>query len=357
MSESDANLQADVQAIDQQIRALLDARARLLQQHRDNGTDVHQPERVVAYLNELCQPSADGFSASQLDCIFREVLSAGRALANPLKVAYLGPEGTFTQAATFAHFGHSVSSVPVDAIPDVFEAVETGRVAHGVVPVENSTEGAVNVTLDRLMDSTLHIVGEVRLGIRHNLLSTAANMTDIQSVHAHPQALAQCRQWLDTHLPGVPTQSESSNAAAAQLAQKTPGVAAIAGLEAGQRYALNVLAERIEDNKNNTTRFLVLGKHPVAATGHDTTSLLVSAPHKPGGLRRMLLPFEEAGVSLTRIESRPGRTALWDYVFFIDVSGHHSDDTLIPVLNTLREELPLVRVLGSYPAYQAHNHD
>ncbi len=349
------HIQQRVDAIDLELQQLLDERAlgamRIAELCRIAGdTFSHQPERDAQKLREIAKRNNGPMENASITHIFREILSAGAVLQQPIVVAYLGPEGTYSHAATTRHFGHAVHTLPEPGISDIFAAVENGRARFGVVPVENSTEGAINHTLDLLMDTTLRICGEVRLRIVHSLLSSELSMQEISAVHAHPQSLAQCRGWLDTHLPGIPRISESSNAAAAQLAMKMPGIAAIAGESAAERYALNTLSAGIEDIKTNTTRFLIMADCDLAPSGHDSTSLLISAPHKPGGLRRVLLPFEAAGVSLTRIESRPARQALWDYVFFIDVAGHQHDETLAPVLAQLHDEVPLLRVLGSYPS-------
>ena len=309
----------------------------------------YRPERDAALLRDLLARNPGPLPDAAVRRVFVELLSACRALARPLRVAYLGPEGTYTQAAADAHFGHAVRTVPERAIPDIFRAVEAGRVDFGVVPVENSTEGAVNHTLDLLMSTHLRICGEVRLRIRHHLLSAATSLSEVRSVHAHPQALAQCRLWLDAHLPGVERVAEDSNAAAARIALDAPGAAAIAGAAAAERYGLATLEAGIEDVKTNTTRFLVMGDADVPPSGDDTTSLLVSVSHRPGGLRRLLEPLEAAGLSMTRIESRPARSGLWEYVFFIDVAGHRDDPEMVEVLGRLAEEVPLVRVLGSYP--------
>lgn len=300
-------------------------------------------------LRALIEANAGELPCAAVRRIFREIQSACHALVLPTRVAYLGPEGTYTQAAADKHFGHGVETIGEKSIPDIFRAVESGRATFGVVPVENSTEGTINHTLDLLMDTPLRICGEVRLRIQHCLLSRVATLAEVKSVHAHPQSLAQCRRWLDEHLPDVPRIAESSNAVAAQVSVDQTGAAAIAGEAAGERYALATLEAGIEDAKTNTTRFLVMGDREVPASGDDTTSLLVSAPHRPGGLRRMLEPFESAGLSMTRIESRPNRTGLWEYVFFIDFEGHRDDQTVAAVLEKLVDEVPLVRVLGSYP--------
>jgi len=312
--------------------------------------DLYRPEREAARRATLLREHDGALPAASLRRVFGEIESACRALGRSLRVACLGPEGTYSEAATFRHFGHAVETLPEKGIPDIFRAVENGRAAFGVVPVENSTEGVINHTLDLLMETPLRICGEVRLRIEHRLLvRPGTTIEGVVSVHAHPQALAQCRRWLDAHLPGVARIAESSNAVAAERALGEAGVAAIAGETAAERYGLDTLEAGIEDVKTNTTRFLVIGDRDVPPSGDDTTSLLLSAPHRPGGLRRMLQPFEDAGLSLTRIESRPARAGLWEYVFFIDVAGHRDEATVAGVLERLVDELPLVRVLGSYP--------
>jgi chorismate mutase / prephenate dehydratase len=286
------------------------------------------------------------------EAVFRQLDALCRESAAPVRVAFLGPLGTYTHDAVLHYFGSQVRVLAVATFAEIFAAIDNGTAHYGVAPIENSTEGAVNQTHDLLVENDLQICGEVRLRIRHSLMSRCENLADIRAVHAHPQSLAQCRQWLLQHLPNAITVSESSNAAAAALAKEASpddGVAAIASASAANRFELFSLAQSIEDIANNTTRFVVLGRHQPAPTGHDATSLLISAPHKPGGLRRMLQPLEDAGVSMTRIESRPARTQLWEYVFFIDVTGHCQDPELADVLTRLKEETPLVRVLGSYP--------
>jgi len=306
-------------------------------------------EREATFLRALGDIDDPPLPTDALRRLYRELFSATRALLAPTSVAYLGPAGTYTHAAVDAHFGHAVNALPERSIPEVFHAVEAGRADFGVVPVENSTEGSVNHTLDLLGTTSLRICGEVKVRIQHSLMSRAGRVEDIVRVHAHPQSLAQCRGWLDAHLPQAERVSESSNAAAAERVRDHADAAAIASASAAERYRLDVLMTGIEDVKTNTTRFLVMGDRDLSPTGTDATSLLVSAAHRPGGLRELLEPFERAGVSLTRIESRPNRAGLWEYVFFIDVVGHQRDETLAPVLDRLREELPLMRVLGSYP--------
>lgn len=343
-----------LRALDRSILALLEERAALSMADRGtagekDGELSYRPEREAARLATLLDEHPAALPPESLRRVFGEIESACRALAGPLRVACLGPEGTYSETATYRHFGHAVELLPEKGIPDIFRAVESGRAAFGVVPVENSTEGSINHTLDLLMDTHLRICGEVPLRIQHRLLSRASGLEDVVSVHAHPQALAQCRRWLDANLPGVPRVSESSNAVAARRAVEEDGVAAIAGESAAERYALATLEHGIEDVKTNTTRFLVIGDRDVPPSGNDTTSLLLSVPHNPGGLRRTLEPFETAGLSLTRIESRPARSRLWEYVFFVDIVGHRDEPMVAGVLERLVHELPLLRVLGSYP--------
>lgn len=309
----------------------------------------YRPEREAYILKTVAARNEGPMRNEHIQRIYREIISASLSLEEELTIGYLGPQGTYSEEATLKHFGRSVVGVPFSGIADIFGAVEAGEVRFGVVPVENSTEGTINHTLDLLMQTPLRICGEVQLRIQHQLLSKHTSLDEIKAVHAHPQSLAQCRGWLDANLPDAKRVSESSNAAAAAIAVEDESVAAIAGETAGLRFKLNTLARNIEDIKTNTTRFLVIGDQDVPPSGDDATSLLISAPHKPGGLRRMLKPMEEAGVSMTRIESRPGRTAMWEYVFFIDVKGHQADATLVPVLEQLREEAVGLRVLGSYP--------
>lgn len=347
----------EIDSLDAQIQDLLNARARAslkvaeikLGESNGQALDAYSPEREAQILKEIARRNDGPMGDKALQRIFREILSASLALEQPMRVAYLGPEGTYSHAAAEQHFGHAVETQPEAGIAEIFKAVEAGRVRFGVVPVENSTEGAVNLTLDLLTQTSLRVCGELSLRIQHCLMSQAENLSDIKAVHAHPQALAQCWHWLNANLPNVERVSESSNAAAAKLALDSPDIAAIAGESAASLYQLNALEKGIEDEKNNTTRFLIIGDQDIPPTGDDSTLLLVAAPHRPGGLRRLLQPLEDAGVSMTRIESRPSRSALWEYVFFIDVNGHQSDATLAPVLTQLRELAPLVKVMGSYP--------
>lgn len=276
------------------------------------------------------------------------------ATAPRQRVAYLGPEGTFTHSAVQARFGDSVDAVPLASIEDVFKAVQQRSVTLGVVPVENSSEGAVNVTMDRLMGVSPPIVGEVELRVHHCLLGAMRQLSQVRKVYAHPQALAQCRGWLDKNLPKATRVPVSSNAAGAKLAATEKGAAAIAGEVAASVYGIGVLAPNIEDHDHNTTRFLVLGRRRPRSSGADKTSLVVSGSRtKPGSLARLLEPLARHGVNMTRIESRPSRRDKWEYVFFIDIEGHVDDMPVARALAALQKRSTLYRVLGSYPRAQA----
>ncbi len=268
-----------------------------------------------------------------------------------LKVAYLGPEGTFTQSAIGKHFAGAVEELSLPTIEDVFRTVEAGEADYGVVPVENSTEGTVNHTLDMFMTSALQICGEVELRIHHHLLGTMADVNQIEHVAAHPQALAQCRRWLQQNLPAAKLVAATSNAEGARIAGESPGTAAIAGDAAAQVYGLNLLVEQIEDQSDNTTRFFVIGREAANASGNDRTSLLLSTKDTEGAgaLHRLLEPLAEDDINMTRIESRPSRQRKWHYVFFIDIDGHVEDETMARALGHLEQKAQLFRVLGSYP--------
>ena len=298
--------------------------------------------------------SAGPLSAQRVAAVFREVISACRALEEPIRVTYLGPEGTFSEQAVRRHFGTAVEAQPTGSVDEAFRRCESGGAQFTVVPVENSTEGVVGRTLDLLLATPLVICGEVELRVQQSLMARG-EMKAIRRVYSHAQSLAQCHGWLSQNLPGVERIPVASNAEAAQRAAREEGAAAIAGEAAAERYGLAVLARAIEDAPNNTTRFLVLGQVAAAPTGRDRTSLVMSAENKPGAVHALLTPLARHGVSMTRIESRPSRqalrsgTALWEYVFFIDVEGHQRDATVAQALGELKEKAPFLKVLGSYP--------
>ncbi|MCF6337402.1 MAG: prephenate dehydratase [Gammaproteobacteria bacterium] len=344
-----------IDALDKKLQSLISERARLAQevaqvkQAQGDEALYYRPEREAAVLREVLARNEGPLSGEDMARLFREIMSACLALEQPLRVAFLGPEGTFTQAAALKHFGHSVHTVPMTAIDEVFREVESAAVNYGVVPVENSTEGVINHTLDMFMQSPLTICGEVELRVHHHFLGKNQDRSSLKRIYSHQQSLAQCREWLDMHLPGVERMSVSSNAEAARRAANEEQAAAIASDVAADIYHLEILESNIEDNPDNTTRFLIVGRQPVPPSGDDKTSLLVSTPNKPGALHQMLEPFAENAISMSRIESRPSRLANWEYVFFIDINGHIEDKKIIRCLDTLREKTAMLKVLGSYP--------
>jgi len=343
-----------IDELDEEIQRLLNERAACAQQvavaKRNNDDSVfYRPEREAEILRRVRERNKGPISGDEIVRLFREIMSACLALEQPLAIAYLGPEGTYTQAAAQKHFGHSVSLKPLAAIDEIFREVEAGSADFGVVPVENSTEGAINHTLDMFIRSALKICGDVELQIHHQLLASGKSLERINSVRAHQQALAQCREWLDANLPGVERVAVSSNAEAARLAHGDASIAAIAGDAAAEMYGLNILASNIEDDPNNTTRFLVVGRQEVGPSGNDKTSLLVAVHNKAGALYSLLEPIARHGVSMTKIESRPSRVSKWDYVFFVDVEGHVEDENVTAALKELASEASLLKVLGSYP--------
>jgi chorismate mutase / prephenate dehydratase len=349
-----------IDAIDRELLRLISERARCAQEvghiKSNSGStgpegrgQFYRPEREAAILRRIKERNPGPLGDEEVLRLFREIMSACLALERPLRVAYLGPEGTFTQAAALKHFGHSVHSTAFASIGDIFREVEAGSCDYGVVPVENSTEGVISHTLDLFMTSPLLIVGEVSLRIHHHLMSREPGLESIRALYSHQQSLAQCRGWLDRHLPHAERVAVGSNAEAARLAAEEPGSAAVAGLQAAEIYGLRVLTERIEDEPGNTTRFLVIGPRDAPPSGQDKTSLLLSCRNESGGLHGLLTPLAEHGISMTRIESRPSRRGIWDYVFFIDILGHRQDSKVATALKHLRRDALLFKVLGSYP--------
>ena len=344
--------------IDERIHELLNERARFAQQvgasKRTEGlstVDFYKPEREAQVLRRALERNKGPLRNEEIARLFREIMSACLAQQEPLKIGFLGPEGTFSQQAVLKHFGHSVKALPLPTINEVFEEVQSARADFGIVPIENSSEGTVNHTLDMFINSPLKICGEVELRIHQHLMGVMHGLEKILRVCSHQQSLAQCRQWLDEHLPNAERVPVSSNAEAARRARDEDGTAAIAGQAAAEVYGLNVIVPEIEDSPDNTTRFLVIGRKLFAPSGNDKTTLLVSAgdTQSPGALHRLLGPLARNSISMTRIESRPSRRRKWDYVFFIDVVGHADAAPLKDALEELRQETSLFRVLGSYP--------
>jgi chorismate mutase / prephenate dehydratase len=346
-----------IDAVDEQIHRLINERAKLAQlvgisKSRDGHTvDFYRPEREAQVLRRARERNRGPLRDEEVIRLFREIMSACLAQQEPLKVAYLGPEATFSQTAVLTQFGHSVRALPLGSIDEVFHEVESAAADFGVVPIENSTEGTVNHTLDRFIASPLKICGEVELRIRHYLMGNMSALGRIVRVCSHPQSLAQCRGWLQEHLPTIELVPASSNGEAARRARDERGTAAIAGETAAEVYGLKVLAAEIEDRADNTTRFLVLGRKILAASGRDRTTLLVSIADtdSPGALHRLLEPLARHRVSMTRIESRPSHRRKWDYIFFIDIEGHAEEPHVARALEALKRRASLFRVLGSYP--------
>ena len=315
----------------------------------------YRPEREAQVLRAIRERNPGPLAGDQVAAIFRELMSGCLALEQPLSVAFLGPEGTYSQAAALKHVGQSALPQSQPSIHKVFRQVEERLCDYGVVPVENSTEGMVGQTLDCFLESPLQITGEIELPVVHHLLvdgpdlGSAAVLDDIALVIGHEQALGQCRHWLDSHLPDVPREAVASNGEAARRAGSEQSVAAIAGELALKQYGLVPPASAIQDRSSNTTRFLVLGRESVPPSGYDKTSLLVSARNRPGALLGLLRPFEEKGVSLTRIDSRPSKTEKWTYLFYIECEGHLSDPVMADVIGEIEEHSIMLKKLGSYP--------
>jgi chorismate mutase/prephenate dehydratase len=349
-----------IDSIDLEILRLIGDRARCAQEvgriknalvgTGDEGSvQYYRPEREAAILRRIKERNPGPLDGEEVARLFREIMSACLALEQPLNAAYLGPAGTFTQAAAIKQFGHSVRTIAMATIGEIFREVEAGSCDYGVVPVENSTEGVISHTLDMFLSAPLRITGEVSLRIHHHLMSRAPDLGAIRTLYSHQQSLAQCRGWLDRHLPHAERVAVGSNAEAARLASSEDASAAVAGVQAAEIYGLTVLAERIEDEPGNTTRFLVIGTKDAPPSGEDKTSLLLSCRNESGGLHALLTPLAQHGISMTRIESRPSRRGIWDYVFFIDILGHQAEPKVAEALGALERSSLLFKVLGSYP--------
>jgi len=343
-----------INELDDRILDLLIQRAEAAQAigalKRRQDLPAYAPEREAEIVGRLIARNPGPLPAESIRAVWTEILSACRALEAPLAVSYLGPPATFTHQAALRRFGTAARLTPARSIGEVFDDVERGRVDLGVVPVENSTEGAVNVTLDRLVDSDATICGEIYLEIAQHLLSRAGSLAEVKRVISHPQALAQCRGWLAEHLPGVPTEEVSSTAAAAELAAADATVAAIASELAARLYGVPILAARIEDLADNSTRFLIIGRRPAAPTGRDKTSIVFAMRDEPGALYRMLEPCARLGINLSKIESRPAKHKPWKHVSFVDLDGHRDTPVVGEALREIGERTLFLKILGSYPA-------
>ena len=349
-------LRIQIDSLDQKILDLISERARCAQEvarvktESDPSAVFYRPEREAQVLRKIMEKNDGPLNDEEMARLFREIMSACLALEDPVKVAFLGPEGTFTQQASLKHFGHSAVCVPMAAIDEVFREVAAGAVSYGVVPVENSTEGVVSHTLDSFLDSSLKICGEVVLRIhQHMMVSENTRREHITRIYSHAQSFAQCRKWLDSHWPMAERVAVSSNAEAAKRIKGEWNSAAIAGDMAAEMYGLEKIAEKIEDRPDNSTRFLIIGNQPVPPSGNDKTSVVISMRNQPGALHAILEPFHVHNMDLTRVETRPSRTGIWNYVFFVDFEGHQEDPVVRKVLEKLGERANDLRVLGSYP--------
>ena len=352
-----ASIRNRIDEIDRKIQELINERARFAQQvgvskgDLSSAVDYYRPEREAEVLRAVLERNEGPLRDEEMLRLFREIMSACLAQQDPLKISYLGPEGTFTQTAVYKHFGHSVRGLPFSTIDEVFQEVESGAADFGIVPIENSTEGTVNHTLDMFLTSPLKICGEVELRIEQHLLAADERLDSIERICAHEQSLAQCRGWLRECLPQVDLIGVSSNATGARRARDEHGTAAIGGQAAAEVYDLKILVNNIEDRPDNTTRFLVIGRKVLASSGEDKTTILVSTSGTEGAgvLHALLQPIATHGVSMTRIESRPSRRQNWDYVFFIDLEGHAEEPPLKDALAELEQNSSLFRLIGAYP--------
>lgn len=350
-------LRSLIDAVDRELLDALCRRARLTDEvgeiKRIEGSAVFRPEREAQVIRDLQEINTGPLSADGIAHIWREIMSACRAIEEPQRVAYLGPAGTFSEQAALQFFGSSMARVPCVSIDEVFHAATSGTAEFGVVPVENSSEGVVTRSLDLFLNSPLHIVGETSLLVRHQLLRQQPSLEGIEVVWAHPQALAQCQGWLNRHLPNAERRAATSNAEGARLASTQPAWAGIASERAASEFGLHIAAHAIQDDAFNRTRFAVVclpSTLPApAASGRDCTSLIVSVPNRPGAVHDLLVPLKQHGVSMTRFESRPARSGQWEYYFYIDVAGHPSQPNVAAALNELDGLCAFYKVLGTYP--------
>jgi chorismate mutase/prephenate dehydratase len=348
-------VRSEIDALDARIQTLISDRARLASAvaeskgKPESAVDYYRPEREAQVLRAVRERNEGPISDDEMLRLFREIMSVCLAQQEPLKIAFLGPEGTFTQQAVFRHFGHSVKALGVTGIDDVFLQVECKDADFGVVPVENSNQGIVSHTLDRFLESDLRICGEIEMAIHHNLLSTAGGLGGIERIYAHQQALSQCRNWIHQHLPTAECIAVSSNAEAARRVRHSPDAGAISSHSAADLYGVPILFAQIEDRPDNATRFLVIGRQLPSPSGDDKTTLLMAGHDGPGALHALLSPLAEHALNMSRIESRPTNASRWSYVFFIDVDGHAEVEPLKSALAEMQSASSLLRVLGSYP--------
>jgi chorismate mutase / prephenate dehydratase len=357
VAEQLGELRVRIDSVDRQLLTLLNQRARLAQAvgevKKIDGSPVFRPDREIQVIEGLKQANPGPVLPDSIAPIWREIMSACRALESKQRVAFLGPVGTFTEQAALKYFGSSIEPVICANFDEVFRATEAGSADFGVVAIENSTEGVVARSLDLLLQSPLVVVGETSLLVQHNLLRSTPSLDGITSVAAHPQALAQCQHWLSQHLPQAERHAVSSNAEGARLAAGAPSVAALASERAASMFGLHVVQRAVQDEAHNRTRFVVLTRPerqpPSAPTGHDCTSLIVSVDNRPGAMHDLLVPLKQHGVSMTRFESRPARSGQWDYVFYIDLAGHQHEPAVAAALSALQVQSRMFKLLGSFP--------
>ncbi|QDZ28731.1 prephenate dehydratase [Noviherbaspirillum sp. UKPF54] len=346
-------LREQIDAIDAQILDLLNRRARVAQEvghvKAETNAPVFRPEREAQVLRKVAERNPGPLDGGDVQTIFREIMSSCRALERRVNVAYLGPAGTFSEQAVYQQFGHAVEGVPCASIDEVFRAAEAGTADFGVVPIENSSEGAINRTLDLLLQTTLSISGELSIPVHHSLMTRSGTMEGVTRICAHSQALAQCQVWLNQHYPGIERQAVASNGEAARIASEDPAAAAIAGEIAGQRYNLGVVKAHVQDDPHNRTRFAIVGRLQPGPSGKDQTSLVLAVPNKAGAVYNLLAPLARHGVSMTRFESRPARIGTWEYYFYVDVEGHAQDGNVAAALAELKQNAAFFKLLGSYP--------
>jgi len=347
----------EIDRLDDEILRLLNERSHHViaigkaKRQADPNALLHTPGREAAIVHRLTKLNTGPFPNDAIRPVYREIMSASLSLEGIQTVAYLGPSATFTHLAALGKFGQSAEYLPVSGIKEVFDEVERGRALYGVVPIENSTEGVVNYTLDMFIDSNLIIYGEVQQEISHHLMSKTDTVDSVKTIYSHPHALAQCRNWLESHVPNVAIRETPSTAGAAEKCAAEPDSAAIASELAAQMYGLKILKSRIEDNINNFTRFLVLCKHASDPTGKDKTSIMLSVKDRAGALYDLLRPFASNGINMTKIESRPSRRKAWEYIFFVDVEGHINDDRIRRTVDEIKSRCLFLKILGSYPMH------
>ncbi|MDB5841465.1 MAG: pheA [Herminiimonas sp.] len=346
-------LREQIDAIDNQILELLNRRAGVALEvghiKAEINAPVFRPEREAQVLRNVAERNPGPLPGTDVQTIFREIMSACRGLEKRVTVAYLGPVGTYSEQAVHQQFGHAIDAMPCVSFDEVFRATEAGTADFGIVPVENSTEGAVNRTLDLMLQTTLAISGELSLPVHHSLMTASGTMDGINRIYAHSQSLAQCQAWLAQHYPNMDRQAVASNGEAARIAAEDRTVAAIASEIAGQKFNLQVVNANIQDDPHNRTRFAVIGRLHTEPSGHDQTSLVLSVPNKAGAVYNLLAPLAKHGVSMTRFESRPARTGTWEYFFHVDVEGHAKDEKVARALAELKDNAAFFKVLGSYP--------